>query len=73
MLYFSFMTLTTTGYGDFVPVDHVTRALASLEAFVGVFYPAIVIARMVRSGGMVSAWKGEQLINIAFRPAALSC
>lgn len=47
MLYFSFMTLTTTGYGDFVPVHHVTRALASLEAFVGVFYPAIVIARLV--------------------------
>ena len=47
MLYFSFMTLTTTGYGDFVPVHDVTRAVASLEAFVGVFYPAIVIARLV--------------------------
>ncbi len=47
MLYFSFMTLTTTGYGDFAPVVPLARSLASLEAFVGVFYPAIVISKLV--------------------------
>lgn len=46
-LYFSFMTLTTTGYGDFAPTIALTRTLASLEAFVGIFYPAIVIAKLV--------------------------
>ena len=47
LIYYSYMTLTTTGYGDFVPVNDLTRLLASIEAFVGVFYPAIVIARLV--------------------------
>jgi len=47
MLYFSFMTLTTTGYGDFSPVGAGARMLAALEAFLGIFYPAIVIARLV--------------------------
>jgi hypothetical protein len=47
MLYFSFMTLTTTGYGDFAPVIALSRSLASLEAFIGVFYPAIVISKLV--------------------------
>jgi hypothetical protein len=47
MLYFSFMTLTTTGYGDLTPAVALTRMLASVEAFVGIFYPAIVIAKLV--------------------------
>jgi voltage-gated potassium channel Kch len=47
MIYFSFMTLTTTGYGDFTPIGASARVLTSLEAFLGIFYPAIVIARLV--------------------------
>jgi len=47
MLYFSFMTLTTTGYGDIAPAIPLSRSLASVEAFVGVFYPAIVISKLV--------------------------
>jgi voltage-gated potassium channel len=47
MLYFSFMTLTTTGYGDFSPAIPMSRSLAALEAFIGVFYPAIVISKLV--------------------------
>ena len=47
MLYFSFMSLTTTGYGDFTPAIPLTRTLASIEAFIGIFYPAIVIAKLV--------------------------
>ncbi len=45
--YFSFVTLTTLGYGDTVPVHPVARSLAIAEALVGQLYPAILIARLV--------------------------
>jgi hypothetical protein len=47
MLYFSLTTLTTTGYGDIVPVDPFARSLANLEAVIGAFYLAITVARLV--------------------------
>jgi hypothetical protein len=47
MLYFSLTTLTTTGYGDIVPVDPFARSLANLESMIGLFYIAITIARLV--------------------------
>jgi hypothetical protein len=47
MLYFSITTLTTTGYGDIVPVDPFARSLANLEAVMGQFYLAITVARLV--------------------------
>jgi hypothetical protein len=46
-LYFSLTTLTTTGYGDIVPVDPFARSLANLEAVIGPFYLAITVARLV--------------------------
>jgi hypothetical protein len=46
-IYFSFVTLTTVGYGDITPVAHVARSLAILEALIGQLYPAIVLARLV--------------------------
>jgi len=46
-LYFSFVTLTTLGYGDITPVHHAARSLAMLEALTGQLYPAILIARLV--------------------------
>ncbi len=45
--YFSFVTLTTCGFGDVVPVANVARMLAVLEAVTGMFYVAILIARLV--------------------------
>ncbi|MCC6195430.1 MAG: two pore domain potassium channel family protein [Burkholderiales bacterium] len=45
--YFSFVTLTTVGYGDISPVANVARSLAALEALLGQLYPAIIIARLV--------------------------
>src|SRR5262249_34101121 len=45
--YFSFVTLTTVGYGDVLPVHPVARSLATLEAVVGSLYLAILIARLV--------------------------
>jgi hypothetical protein len=46
-LYFSFITLTTTGYGDIVPVSKIARLLAMTEAVAGMFYTTILIARLV--------------------------
>ena len=45
--YFSFVTLTTLGYGDILPRDPLARFLAYLEAVTGVFYLAIVVASLV--------------------------
>jgi hypothetical protein len=46
LLYFSFVTLTTTGYGDIAPVTAYARSLAILEQLAGTFYIAILIARL---------------------------
>ena len=46
-LYFSFVTLTTVGYGDVLPVHPAARSLAALEAVVGPLYLAILVARLV--------------------------
>jgi hypothetical protein len=46
-LYFSFVTLTTVGYGDVLPVHAAARSLANLEAMVGTLYLAILVARLV--------------------------
>ena len=47
LIYFSFVTLTTTGYGDISPVHPYVRSLATLEAIIGQLYPAILLARLV--------------------------
>jgi hypothetical protein len=46
-LYFSFVTLTTVGYGDVIPMHPLTRSLSNLEAVIGQLFPATLIARMV--------------------------
>jgi voltage-gated potassium channel Kch len=45
--YFSFMTLTTVGYGDIVPYSTAARTLAALEAIVGQIYLTVLVARLV--------------------------
>jgi hypothetical protein len=45
--YFSYVTLTTLGYGDVLPVGLFARSMATLEAIVGPLYLAILIARLV--------------------------
>jgi len=47
LIYFSFATLTTTGYGDISPIHPVARALCNLEAILGQLYPATLLARLV--------------------------
>lgn len=45
--YFSFVTLTTVGYGDITPVLPLARSLAVTEALTGQLYLAILLARLV--------------------------
>jgi voltage-gated potassium channel Kch len=45
--YFSFVTLTTVGYGDITPVSSVARMLAVMESMTGTLYVAVLIARLV--------------------------
>jgi hypothetical protein len=56
MLYFSMITLATVGYGDILPVSETARTLAVMEATVGQFYVAIIVAVFV---GMYAAQRRE--------------
>jgi hypothetical protein len=47
LTYFSYVTLTTLGYGDIVPIHPTPRMLAILEALVGQLFPATLLARLV--------------------------
>ena len=47
LLYYSYVTLTTLGYGDVLPLNTRVRSLAVLEAVAGVFYVAVLVARLV--------------------------
>jgi hypothetical protein len=47
LLYFSFVTLTTLGYGDILAVHPSARMLVMLEALTGQLFPAILLARLV--------------------------
>jgi len=49
-IYFSFVTITTLGYGDITPLTQTARTLSFLEAIVGQFYIAVLVA------GLVSAY-----------------
>ena len=46
-IYFSFITLSTVGYGDIIPVTPAARMLSMMEAMIGTFYVAVMIARLV--------------------------
>ena len=47
LLYFSYVTLATLGYGDVVPITDGARSLAVLEALGGTVYLAILVARLI--------------------------
>ena len=49
-IYFSFVTITTLGYGEITPITQTARSLAVAEAIVGQFYIAVLVA------GLVSAY-----------------
>lgn len=45
--YFSFITLSTVGYGDITPASHVARTLTMMEAMTGTLYLTVLISRLV--------------------------
>jgi hypothetical protein len=61
-IYFSFVTLSTLGYGDVIPLHPVARSLAVTEALTGQLYPAILLGRLVSlasAGGRVGSRRGD--------------
>jgi len=55
LIYFSFVSMTTLGYGDVVPIRPLAQAVAYIGAVVGQFYIAILVA------GLVGAFISQQL------------
>ncbi len=47
LFYLSFVTLTSTGYGDIIPVHPFARSLCNIESVIGQVYPATLLARIV--------------------------
>jgi voltage-gated potassium channel len=47
LLYFSYVTISTLGYGDMAPLTRIARSWATIEAIIGQFYLAFVVARLV--------------------------
>jgi len=47
LTYFSFSTLTTSSFGDILPVHPIARSLANIEAIIGQLFPATLLARIV--------------------------
>jgi hypothetical protein len=60
-LYYSFVTMTTLGYGDIVPITVATRMLAAVEALTGQLYLAVLVARLVGLHVSHSAAQREEL------------
>jgi len=55
-VFYSFVTLTSLGYGDIVPMTAQAWSLSILEAVSGIMYVAVLIARLV---GLPSAGKSQ--------------
>ncbi len=47
VIYYSYVTLTTLGYGDILPTTHIAEFFVYMEAVIGVFYMAIIVASLV--------------------------
>ncbi len=52
MIYFSFTTLTTLGYGDITPVSYTAKMWSITEAMIGVMFLAVMISRVVSLFGL---------------------
>jgi hypothetical protein len=65
-LYYSFVTMSTLGYGDIVPRSSLARMAAAMQAIVGQLYLAVLVARLVglyivhATSGQSGADKGHE-------------
>ena len=59
-IYYSFVTLTTLGYGDITPLSAFARTFAWMEAVVGQLFLAVLVARMVGLRLLEAGDKGEE-------------
>jgi hypothetical protein len=50
-LYYSYVTLSTLGYGEITPASRAAQSLAYLEAICGVMYIAVLVSSLVGSYG----------------------
>jgi len=64
-IYFSYITLTTLGYGEIIPVSALARSFAIIEAIIGVMYLAIIISRLV--GLYISSSINERMQTMTLR------
>jgi hypothetical protein len=58
-VYFSFTTMTSVGYGDALPMNPVSRAIAMGQALTGQLYVAVLIARFVNPRPHASSREGD--------------
>ena len=58
-VFFSFVTMTTLGYGDISPLNDWARSLAVLQTIFAVFYMAVLIAKLIGSYQLVAAKDGN--------------
>ncbi|WP_457597299.1 potassium channel family protein [Hydrogenimonas sp.] len=56
--YYSFVTLTTLGYGDISPANHLGEFLVIMESVVGIFYMAIFVSSLINLAGKEVGRKG---------------
>lgn len=47
LLYFSYITLTSVGYGDCTPLTIMSRGFSNIEAVIGQLYIAVIVSRLV--------------------------
>jgi hypothetical protein len=62
LLYFSFITLTTVGYGDILPLSVFAQRLVIIEATMGSIYMAVIVAIIV--GRYMSMPDGESEVGL---------
>ncbi len=61
LMYFSMITLSGVGYGGIIPVDPYVRLVAALENMIGIFYIAVIVARLVSSYRARTQHKADEL------------
>jgi hypothetical protein len=67
-VFYSFVTLTSLGYGDIVPMTSQARSLSVLEAVSGIMYVAVLIARLVSLHSAVKSQTNPEATSLNTNP-----